>query len=99
MTKQKQNNWKELVAGFVGNILAQLEDNVSQKMHAWFDNVKRKAVAGILAVLGLTYFLTGISDYANSMVGKNSPGLGYVIVGASVIFIGYLIGRDSKKVK
>lgn len=86
-------DWKNLIHGFVGNMLAQVGDNVSQKMHVWFDRVKRRAVGGVLVVLGLTYFLTGISDYANSVIGKNYPGLGYTAVGFVVVFIGYLISR------
>ncbi len=92
--KEKQNsNWKELVHGFVGNILAQVGDNISHKMHIWMDQLKRRAVGSVLMVLGATYFLTGLSDYASSLFGKDFPGLGSGMVGIAVIFIGYLMSR------
>lgn len=87
------NGWKDLVHGFVGNILAQVGDNVSQKMHVWLVKFKRRAVGGVLLVLGATYFLTGLSDYVSSVFGKNIPGIGALLVGAVVIFIGYFLSR------
>ncbi len=38
-TKQKEgvdfSEWKNLIQGFVGNVLERISDNVSQKIHAW----------------------------------------------------------------
>ena len=97
-TKNKKQStssgWKDLVHGFVGNMLEQIGDNVSQKMHVWMLKFKRRAIGSVLLVLGATYFLTGLSDYANSVFGKNIPGIGAILVGLIVISIGYLLSRE-----
>jgi len=90
---ENQSGWKELVHGFVGNMLAEVGDNVSHHVRQWSDKFKRRAIGSVLMVLGATYFLTGLSDYANSVLGKNLPGIGAGAVGAVVIFIGYLLSR------
>lgn len=96
--KQKKTknsgNWKELVQGFVSGMLSQVSENVSQHIHVWIKNFKRRAIGSVLMLLGATYFLTGLSDYASSLFGKDFPGFGAGIVGLVVIFIGYLVSRD-----
>jgi hypothetical protein len=99
-TKTKKNkkesndaSWKELVHGFVGNMLAEVGDNVSKRVHEWSTNFKRRAIGGVFMLLGLTYFLTGLSDYVSSLLGKNLPGLGAGAVGIAVILIGYSLSR------
>lgn len=94
---EKDNNgnnaWKTLIMGFVSNVLEKVTDNVSSRIHTWTKQMKRRALGGVLVILGLTYFLTGLSDYANSMFGKNYPGLGYIAVGFVIVVVGYLMGR------
>lgn len=90
---ENPSDWKTLVHGFVGNVLEQLNENVTNRVRAWTKQMKRRAAGGILVVLGMTYFLTGLSDYANSIFGKNYPGFGYGIVGIIIVLIGYLMSR------
>ena len=96
--KQKKtkvnSDWKSLVQGFVSGMLAQVSENVTHRMHVWMKNFKRRAIGSVLILLGVTYFLTGLSDYVSSLFGNNFPGFGYGAVGIVVVFIGYLISRD-----
>jgi len=99
-TKTKQNKksanhgeWKNLVQGFVGNMLEQLSENVTNRVHAWTKQMKRRTIGSILMLLGATYFLSGLADYAGSLFGKDFPGFGSGTVGIVVIFIGYLLSR------
>ncbi len=55
--------------------------------------MKRRAAGSVVMVLGMTYLLTGLSTYTEATFGKNIPGLGYVIIGAVAILIGYLVSR------
>ncbi len=94
-TKQtKHNDWKNLVQGFVGNVMEQMSDNVSQKVHAWIKMLKLKAVGSILMVLGLVYLLIGLSVYFNSILSPILPGLGYMTVGLLAILIGNLVANN-----
>lgn len=89
----KSTDWKGLVQGFVANMLEQFSENVTTRVHAWTKQVKRRAIGGVVMLLGATYFLTGLSDYANSFFGKNFPGFGYLLVGALALLIGYFVSR------
>lgn len=91
--ESKGTDWKSLVQGFVGNVLEQLSENVSSKIHAWSKQLKRRAIGGVVMVFGFTYFLTGLSTYADEALGKSVPGLGYMVVGLAALSIGYLVSR------
>jgi fructose-specific phosphotransferase system IIC component len=99
MTTKKTNHsdWKNLVQGFVGNVLEQMSENVSQKIHAWIKMLKRKTIGSILMMLGLLYLLIGLSVYFNSILGRVLPGLGYATVGILAMLIGYLISNNNSK--
>lgn len=103
-TKTKQNqkeskgtDWKSLVQGFVGNMLEQVSENVSQKVHVWIKILKRKTIGSILMIAGLIYLMIGLSVYLNSILGRILPGLGYITVGVIAALIGYLISNDEAK--
>lgn len=98
MTKQQQseNNhegFKALILGFVTNVMEKVSDNVTHKVQVWTKQMKRRAVGGVVMVLGMTYLLTGISNYAEATIGKNIPGLGYVLIGAIALIVGYFVSR------
>lgn len=86
--------WKNLIQGFVGNVLERLSDNVSQKIQRWIKVLKLRTAGFILVVLGSFYLLVGISVYLNSILGLILPGLGYVTVGVLAILIGTLLGKS-----
>ena len=97
-TKQSENvnfgEWKNLIQGFVGNVLERISDNVSQKIHAWIKVLKLRTAGFILVVLGAFYLLIGVSVFLNSVLGIILPGLGYVTVGVLAILIGTLMGKS-----
>jgi hypothetical protein len=97
-TKQKEgvdfSEWKNLIQGFVGNVLERISDNVSQKIHAWIKVLKLRTAGFILVVLGAFYLLIGVSVFLNSVLGIILPGLGYVTVGVLAILIGSLLGKS-----
>ena len=97
-TKQKEgvdfSEWKNLIQGFVGNVLERISDNVSQKIHAWIKVLKLRTAGFILVVLGAFYLLIGVSVFLNSVLGIILPGLGYVTVGVLAILIGTLMGKS-----
>ena len=97
-TKQKEgvdfSEWKNLIQGFVGNVLERISDNVSQKIHAWIKVLKLRTAGFILVVLGAFYLLIGDSVFLNSVLGIILPGLGYVTVGVLAILIGSLLGKS-----
>lgn len=98
-TKKTTNksDWKGLVQGFVGNVMEQLSENVSNKINAWIKMLKRKTIGSILMVLGLLYLLIGLSVCLNSILNYILPGLGYITVGALAMLVGYLISNDKSK--
>ena len=99
MTKQKQKTednhegWKALIQGFVTNVLEKVSDNVSHRIHAWTKQMKRRVAGSVVMVLGATYLLTGLSNYADATIGKNVPGLGYILIGGLALLIGYFVSR------
>ncbi|EKE20251.1 MAG: hypothetical protein ACD_8C00033G0003 [uncultured bacterium] len=96
MKHKNENNhegFKALILGFVTNILEKVSDNVTHKVQTWTRQMKRRAAGSVVMVLGMTYLLTGLSTYTEATFGKNIPGLGYVIIGAVAILIGYLVSR------
>ncbi|MEI7891074.1 MAG: hypothetical protein WCI36_03835 [bacterium] len=100
-TKRKDagtgSDWKSLVQGFVGNVLEQMSENVSHKIHAWLKVLKRKTIGAVMMFFGLAYLLIGLSMYLNSILAKILPGLGYVTVGILAVLIGVLISSDEVK--
>jgi surface polysaccharide O-acyltransferase-like enzyme len=90
-------DWKNLLHGFVGNMLDQLSENVSQKVQAWLKIVKRKTIGFFLILLGLVYFLSGVAMFFNAFFAKIAPGLGFVIVGVLILLIGVLMNKDETK--
>lgn len=98
MTKQQktENNhegFKTLILGFVTNILEKVSDNVTHKVQVWTKQMQRRAIGSVVAVIGFTYFLTGLSDFTGSLLEKDIPGLGYIVVGLVSLLIGYLVSR------
>lgn len=96
MKNKSENNhegFKALILGFVTNILEKVSDNVTHKVQTWTKQMKRRAAGSVVMVLGMTYLLTGFSIYAEATLGKNIPGLGYIIIGLIALSIGYLVSR------
>lgn len=93
--KQKENqsnNWKELVQGFVANMLEQAGENISQRIHKMIVRFKRRAIGSVLMAVGITFFLNGLAIYLNSITNNNF--VGYGIVGLTTVLFGYIMLRE-----
>jgi hypothetical protein len=95
-TKQtKHNEWKNLVHGFVGNMLEQMSENVSHKIQIWIKMLKRKTIGWVLMTAGLLYLLIGLSINLNAVLGQIIPGLGYITIGILAILVGSLLSNHN----
>ncbi|NTV41238.1 MAG: hypothetical protein HGA61_03105 [Candidatus Moranbacteria bacterium] len=85
--------WKNLIQGFIGNVFERLSDNVLVRIQNWSRQLKRRALGSIIMVLGVTYLLTGLSAYFESVLGILVPGLGYAAIGILAFLAGYLLSK------
>ena len=93
-SQQENGNWKNLVQGFVVNILEHISEDISHKAKKWFYKLKKRTAGAALMVLGVTFLLTGVAVYANTVFEKVAPGVGYAIVGLVIMLIGYITSRE-----
>lgn len=94
MKTAKSSDWKNLIQGFVTNMLEHVGGNLSQRAQTWFSRLKKRTAGTALMILGITFLLTGIAVYANTVLENIVPGIGYVIVGAVIFLSGYLFSKD-----
>jgi len=97
-TKQKKasqtNNWKNIVQGFVGDMLERISDNVSKKVHTFIDQLKRRTIGAILMLIGSIFFLTSVAILINTILGNEFPWVGWSLVGLVTVLVGYRISKD-----
>jgi hypothetical protein len=95
--KTNQSDWKNLIHGFVGNVLDQMSDNVSKKIQIWIKILKRKTIGSVLMILGVMYLFVGMSIFLNSILNPLFPGLGYMTIGVLAALVGFLVGNNESK--
>lgn len=93
-TTEKQNDWKVLVKGFVGDMLERLSDNVSKRVHIFIDQLKRRTIGAILMLIGSIFFLISVAILMNTILNNEFPWVGWSLVGLVTILVGYRISRD-----
>jgi len=92
--ENKQSSWKDMVQGFVANMLERVGENISERAHVWFKNLKKKTFGSILMVIGAIFFLIAVALLINSLTQDLFPWLGYLIVGLATLAIGYVMTKE-----
>jgi sorbitol-specific phosphotransferase system component IIBC len=92
--KKNQSDWKNLVQGFVGDMLERISDNVSKKVHIFFDQLKRRTIGAILISIGSIFFLISVAILINTVFNNEFPWIGWSLVGLVAILVGYRISKD-----
>lgn len=92
--KKNKSDLRDLIQKFITNIVEHISDDITQKTNKWLIRVKKRTAGAALIILGITFLLTGVAVYANTVFEKVAPGVGYAIVGLAIISIGYLTSKD-----
>lgn len=92
--KQNKTDWKNLVQGFVSDMLSRIGDNVSKKVHLFVIKLKRRTLGTILMLIGFIFFLISAAMLINIVLGNEFPWIGWGLVGLVVILVGYVIAKD-----
>lgn len=94
-TKKEETNsaWKELTQTFVSNILTKVGDNISIKVQAWFNDIKRRTLGALLVLIGLIFVLICVALYVNTFVSEEASWIGYGAVGILVLMVGYFLSK------
>jgi type II secretory pathway component PulF len=93
-TTEKQNDWKVLVKGFVGDMLERLSDNVSKRVHIFIDQLKRRTIGAILMLIGFVFVLIGLALFINALFSNIYPWVGWSLSGFVVLLAGYGISKS-----
>lgn len=91
--KERQTDWKGIVQGFVANILERVGENISQKVQAFFDRLKKKTIGTVLMLVGVVFLLAAAAILINTLL----PGhawAGWGIVGLVLIAVGYVVTKE-----
>jgi len=83
-----------MVQGFVGNVLERVGENVSQRVHEWLKNLKKKTIGSVLMTIGIIFFLVAVALLINTLTQNLFPWIGYLIVGLATLAIGYVMTKE-----
>lgn len=94
-TKKEDTNsaWKEMTQTFVANILTKVGDNISTKVQAWFNDIRRRTLGALLVLVGLIFVLICVALYVNTFVSEEANWIGYGAVGILVLVVGYFLSK------
>lgn len=90
----KQNNWKNIVQGFVADMLERVSDNVSKRVHVFLDQLKRRTIGAILMAIGFVFVLVGIALFINALFSNAFPWIGWSVLGLVVLLGGYNMSKE-----
>lgn len=93
-SKKTESSWKDMVQGFVTNMLERVGENVSQRAAKWLKNLKKKTIGSGLMLIGLIFFLVAVVLLINTLTQNIYPWLGYLIVGLATLAIGYVMTKE-----
>lgn len=92
--KKPESTWKEMVQGFVANMLERVGENISERAHVWFKNLKKRTIGSVLMIIGSIFFLVAAALLINSLTQNLFPWIGYGIVGLATLAIGYVMTKE-----
>lgn len=90
----KQNDWKNIVQGFVANMLERVGDNVSKRVQEFVLKLKKRTLGGALIFVGSIFFLIGAALFVNSIFENEYPWLGWIMSGLVVAAAGYVVSKE-----
>lgn len=92
--EKKETSWKEMVQGFVGNMLERIGENISERAAVWFKQLKKRTIGWVCMTIGLVFFLAALALLVNSLTQNLFPWIGYGIVGLATLAIGYVMTKE-----
>ena len=97
--EDSQENWKAMVKGFLEsfakNFAGSFMGNLRERIEEGVNKFKRNMAAAVLFVLALIFLLVGVAMVLDQVIGYYK-GLGYLIVGGAILFIGLIIKAIKK---
>ncbi|MFZ5982520.1 MAG: hypothetical protein ACOYS2_03050 [Patescibacteria group bacterium] len=82
------------IEDFIKKIGGEIMENIREKAHEIAQEIKRRTTATFFLILGLIFFLVGISLFLENFLPLK--GLGYLLTGFIVFLIGFLINIKQK---
>ena len=89
----EESNWISIIHNFAESFIARLGDNVMEKVDAWTNDLKIKAVSSIFMLVGMVFIFVGLAFYLNTLVGYEMRWVGFVLVGLIATLTGIIASR------
>lgn len=92
--KEDKNELKNILQGFVSNMLERFGNNISKKIALFINQLKRRTIGAVLLLIGAIFFLTSIAIMVNTFLGDELQWVGWSLVGFVAIIFGYVLSKD-----
>lgn len=92
-TEKEESGWIMLIQNFIENKLSQLGSNIMGKVDAWLEDLRIKAISYTFIVIGLVFFLLGLSLGINALAGDGLQWIGFSLTGLIAMIAGLMLVR------
>jgi len=90
----EHDGWKILAKNFALELLGNAKERITDQIKLWINETKQKTIGVSIMIIGLVFFLAGVSILINQVLGDYFPWAGYSLVGILAMGIGYLISNQ-----